>query len=402
MPEDKNMLTASRDKQLFFGRKFLPDMAQSMIDEADLLISADNPTEQIECHKSGNCKHPSGTRYWQSIYHHLDVSPRPDEAIVNVANTLCSVAVDFFLKNSSRQYHFDKVHEVTSYHNENVLEGVLLKFSVYEDAKMNFEAFVNTNMDVMPPRNRKGILFRQGEFQVGVDLDFKDLVFRNYLNAMNEHSQPVLLYSLAYAKGDDEKDLVMKVAWVDPNGNIAFITKTSITNSSVKKETIEPEIKTPMMKGIWTVMVINDKKYELLVKIHFLVLPSNEPYVDSETVTYEVAQEERQNLRKIFEQDEPNNKFLKLNHARLDSDQVQSPKNEDETSWQKQVVKEFYSLESICHSDYVDGGRNLDDHHRKGLNLRTIPRCEETLWSSLSPDPKSAISRFDNKLMNLV
>ena len=31
-----------------------------------------------------------------------------------------------------------------------------------------------------------------------------------------------------------------------------------------------------------------------------------------------------------------------------------------------------------------------------------IPLCEETLWSSLSPDPKSSISRFDKQLEILV
>jgi hypothetical protein len=140
-PEDKNKLTASRNKKLFFGRKFQPDIAQSMLDEADLLISADNKNEQIEYHTPENWEHPSRTRYRQSVYHHLDTSPKPDDAIVNVAKTLCSLAVDVFLKHFSLQYQFGKLHEITSYHNENVLEGGLLKFSVYGDVKKNFEFF---------------------------------------------------------------------------------------------------------------------------------------------------------------------------------------------------------------------------------------------------------------------
>ena len=131
--EDKEMLMASRNKQLFFARKFQPDIAQSMLDEADLLISADNENEKLEHHTPTNCEHSSRTRYLQNIYHHLDTSPQPDNAIVDVAKTLCSVAVDVFLNDSSTQYHFNKLLEITSYHNDNELEGVLLKFSVYGD-----------------------------------------------------------------------------------------------------------------------------------------------------------------------------------------------------------------------------------------------------------------------------
>ena len=164
-----NKIIAARRQQLFFGRKFKPDIAQSMLDDVDLMISSDNKNKEMDSHTQYNRDHPSRTRYWKSIYHHLDTSPKPDDAILDVAETLCSIAMDVFLNASSRQYHFDKLHEITSYHNEDALEGVLLKVSVDENVKMNFEVFVTHNMDVIPPRNPKGIVFRQGEFQVGVN-----------------------------------------------------------------------------------------------------------------------------------------------------------------------------------------------------------------------------------------
>jgi hypothetical protein len=405
------MIVASRDKQLFFGRKFQPDIAQSVLDEADLLINADNRNEKMEYHTPANWEHPSRTRYWQSVYHHLDTSPQPDEATVNVAKTLCALAVDVFLKQFSPQYYFNKLQEITSYHNDNSLQGVLLKFTIDGGVRMDFEVFVKPNMNIIPPRDPKGIVFRQGEFQVGTIFDSMEQVFRNHLNAMNEHSQPVLAYSFTDAIVDNEKDFVMQVAWVDPNGNIAYITNKSIKNKkispgkkrSLRKEAIGPEFKTPMMNGIWTAMVINQQKHELLAKIPFLVFPSNENYVDSKTESYQVDQDESQILTKIFQEsnkNEPDNKLLKLNHVRADSDHVQSANNEDNTSWNKQALNEFYTLESICHSDHTDNEGNLDNH-AKSLNLN-IPNCKETVWSSLSSDPKSSISSFDNELMKLV
>jgi hypothetical protein len=228
-----------------------------------------------------------------------------------------------------------------------------------------------------------------------------ELVFRNHLNAMNEHSEPVLLYSFTEAKVQDEKDFVMKVAWFDPNGNVAFVTKKSITNTSVRKETIVPDFKRPMMNGIWTAIVINQQNHEFLVKIPFLVFPSNKNYVNSETVSYQVDPEEVHILTKIFQesnQNEQDKKLLKLNHVRVHSDDVQLVDNEAMTSWLKQLVNEFYKLVSVCQYDTEE---SYLDHHKQMLDL-DIPHCKETIWSSLSPDPKSTISKFDNKLLKLV
>ena len=402
-PEDKNILTASRNKQLFFGRKFQPDIAQSMLDEADLLINADHENEQMGYNTPANWEHPSRTRYWQSIYHHLDTSPQPDDATVNVSKTLCAVAVDVFLRHVSRQYHFDKLQEITSYHNENALEGVLLKFSVSGGLRINFEVFVNPNMDIIPPRNPKRIVFRQGEFQVGTNFDSMELVFRNHLNAMNEHSTPVLAYSFTDAKIEYEKDFVMKIAWFDPNGNIAYITKKSISNSSVRKEAIGPEFKLPMMNGIWTAMVINQQNYEVLVKIPFLVFPSNANHKDYKKESYQVDQEDRQVLTNMFQEsnkNEQDNKLLKLNKDLVGLDHAKSANNEDMTSLKKMLVNEFYTLKSICHSNNVIGEGKLDNHSK--FPKLGIPPCKETGWSSFYPDPKSAISTFDSELRKLV
>ena len=46
-PEDWNKLKATGKKQLFFGRKFEPVICQSMLDEVDLWVSADNKEEEM-------------------------------------------------------------------------------------------------------------------------------------------------------------------------------------------------------------------------------------------------------------------------------------------------------------------------------------------------------------------
>ena len=68
--------------------------------------------------------------------------------------------------------------------------------------------------------------------------------------------------------------------------------------------------------------------------------------------------------------------------------------------WHKRLVNEFYILESICFAGNHDD-KDANDNHEKLIHP-SIPPCEETLWSSLSPDPKSSISSFNQKLKTLV
>ena len=133
------------------------------------------------------------------------------------------------------------------------------------------------------------------------------------------------------------------------------------------------------------------------------MFPSNENYKDSKIESYQVDHEERQVLTKMFQESNKNdqdNKLLKLNQDGVGLDHAQSDNNQDMTSWKKELVNEFYTLGSICHSDNIDDKEKLDNH-AKFSNLK-IPPCRETVWSSFSSDPKSSISTFDSDLRKLV
>ena len=120
----------------------------------------------------------------------------------------------------------------------------------------------------------KQITFRQGEFKIGTNFDPKEFVFRNFLYAMNEASKPALMYSFESAQEEDEHGFVMKVVWVNPNGDVDYVAEESLSNNSINKDTIKPDFKTPMMSGIWTVMVLNAQNNELLARIPFLIIPT--------------------------------------------------------------------------------------------------------------------------------
>ena len=356
-----------------------------MLDKIDQWISANNEEDEMSKQKLPNWDHPSRTRYWQSIFHHLDSSPLPDTAVVEISKVLCNVVIDDLLKEIVAQgYKFEKLLEVTSYHEDDNLKGILLKFLMKGDSdEETFETLIEPNMKVI----QKQAAFRQSKFSVGSGYDPKELIFRNFLYAMNEDSAPMLMASLSQAQEEDDKDFIMKIVMVDPSGDIAYVTEKSVINGTLNKEAYKLELKTPLMAGIWTTMVINQKTNKLILKIPFLIFPTK---VDSnhKTVFQSLAsQDERKFFSKIFQdsQSEDDLKYKNLNQDRHN------------LAWPKLLAREFYSLKnSICRSSIRAKPDNLD-------NLSTdIAPCEETLWSSLSADPKSTITRFDKELSVLL
>ena len=386
-PEDWVKVNGTGKKQLFFGRKFEPIICQSMLDKIDQWISANNNEDKIFQQKLDNWDHPSRIRYWQNIFHHLDSSPLPDTAVVEVSKTLSSVVIDDQLKEVTNQgFQFEKLLEVTSYHENDNLNGILLKFSMKDESGeiKIFEALVGSKMDVI----RKQTTFRQVELLVGTGYDPKELIFRNFLFAMNENSSPMLMYSFKSAEEKEEEDFLMKIALVDPKEDIVFVTEKAVSNGTTNKDAISLEAKKPLMPGIWTTMVVNQKTNDLLAKVPFLVFPTKNTVEYKTNSQLLVSKEERERLLKLFHKhssDTQNNEGMTFKTLNLD---------QKKKEWPKLLAREFYSLkDKICESSFNDKSDHSDNQAKN--RSPNLPLCEDTIWSSLSPDPKSTISKFD-------
>ena len=384
-------------REVFFARKFTPVISQSIIDQVDVLINRKNKLVKKGDDKMGvrhyqkfveDFQHPSRTSYWQNMYNHLDNPSERNSSWVTEVKTLCLVAKDGLPETISKEYNFNKLLEVTSFHRNDVLQGILLKFSVRrkKDNDKHFEVLVQHKLNV----TRKTIAFRQGEFRVGTDFDPKELVFRNLLNIINEHSEPVLMYTFNKAQIRDEQDLTLKVAWMDPNGNVAYVNENSVWNAAVTNGTITPKLDSQMISGIWTILVMNKPKNSLLVTLSFLVFPT-EKFLEHEKNRLLKNEKGRHDFITIFNQTQnrQDKKFYKLNelHSELSNDET--------LLWSKLLLKEFYSFVSVCCAI-------SNKHINRTRTNYSMPSCENTAWSSLSPDPKSSISRFDEELGMLV
>ncbi|XP_008483938.1 xylosyltransferase oxt [Diaphorina citri] len=84
---DYSRLVATKGKQLYFARKFEPVVNQDIVNRLDQWLYGAYPANL------------SGLQsYWENIYHHSDLSPPPDDALVSLGTSLARINVRFNLK----------------------------------------------------------------------------------------------------------------------------------------------------------------------------------------------------------------------------------------------------------------------------------------------------------------
>ena len=108
--------------------------------------------------------------YWQNIYHFSDTSPKPDPAVLTLSHILSETSIAVFgLK-------FEKLEAVTSFHHDDIFEGIVLTFGAKnedaadDDEEENFEQIFEALVRIKTPES--SIDFRSGELAVGTGKTF--------------------------------------------------------------------------------------------------------------------------------------------------------------------------------------------------------------------------------------
>ena len=391
---DWNLIAKPEPYDQFFGRKFQPVISQSILDMVDAWISVDYNEENMIKPLVPNWNHSSRTRYWENIYHYLDsnLNTAPD-AKIDLASTLIRLSIDTVLHSLSKSYKSHTLQEITSYHKNDSLEGILINFSVEEkgcESENEFEILIKHKRDIQA--NQQSL--RRGKFEVGSNIDYRENVFKNWMNVVNEDSDvPILMYSFEEDTNEEKKDFLIRASWFDPTGNLKFFADKNVTSYNVT--TFEPDITSPMLSGIWTVIVIMVDSNKLLARIPFLVFPSkNVSSTINLSANYNIP-ENGKALLNIFHESksELDIEFEKINKGHLKAH------NDDLEYWRKLLVNQFYIIDDVCIIDQ-------DQDHISNENYKRLYKhftsCKDTVWSSMSPDPKSSIFQFNEAMKILI
>ena len=275
---------------LFFGRKFESVVNQAIINKLEVWLYPDRFREHVS----------TADRFWQNIYHHHDLSPPVDDAVLTLGHSLARIATQVLIsKNSlnlsclsegiysseisSRDEDGDdnvekplKVLEMHVFLLNDKIEAVLTRFHVNIphagqhlalEARFGFALLVNDN-----PKCISEYCGRIREIQVGVDYDQKEQIFRHFSRAMGPYSEP----TLAYNSITDEAFNV-SFHWINPKGFTKAVINITIPEGSTANF-VKPHLTSPLIPGNWTVKVFSRDggrggEGDFLMEITFLIMP---------------------------------------------------------------------------------------------------------------------------------
>lgn len=340
-PEDWPRLQATEQKQLFFGRKFEPVVNQLVVLQLEEWLYGPYPHG-----------YPNLNGYWQNLYHHLDKSPLPNQALMTIADSL--VGINSKSNQIQQFYEPLKVLEITEYWDLDVYKGFLIKHEARINANLTveLETLCRPNHQLAQVSKSLKLAKKIMQLDVSTDFDQKEMITRNFARVIGVNSEPVLILKLSATSHPENSTANLTILWIDPSEKVVevgelIIEDITITSINFSKSTL----KQPLVSGEWMVKVLQKKSLIGLTK--FLVVPTSL------------------------------NETKDINHSHNILDKM---------------IANFYTIKETCIvysqksirdiiGSYLVG--NGDDDVDK--NFHKFIECKKTSWSSMAPDPKSEL-----------
>nr|CAD7592662.1 unnamed protein product [Timema genevievae] len=419
--EDWPRLQGTEGRQLFFARKFEPIVNQAVIHQLEERLYGLYPPGL-----------PNVASYWQSVYHHADLSPPPDDSLVTLIHSLLRLASKL-LNSDACSVTPSRLLEVTSYHHQDSYKGSLILYEVSVGGSSDvviLETWVRPQQFLwglkmngpvktlkkpycvfsllcvstfpIPSYKYNLVLYPQilnvqifkifepeSPFReiikcilyVSSDYDQKEQVSRNNLQNLGPFSEPVLVFQLSEGPaGAFAPSLNLTVLWVDPAGQLAEVSEVHVEDASTVNH-VKPSLREPLLPGVWEVkMVLNSS---LVAGTHFLVIPLQL-----------VSGVEISQHQSTFLHNGPAQSFVAPEG--VDYERFMASAGEKLALRRKATanskrfgvdLQKFYKVVESCAASTrqtsLCGGVILEP-------------CEGTVWSSLAPDPKSQICTVNN------
>ncbi|ERL87361.1 hypothetical protein D910_04756, partial [Dendroctonus ponderosae] len=216
---------------------------------------------------------------------------------------------------------------------------------------------------------------------VSTEFDQKEQLSRNFLRNLSPYSDPVLVYKFSALKGAKLYNLTC--LWVDPIGVLRDVSLFSLDANNLVGH-VKAGMKQPHLPGVWKVKLLH--KDSLLAQLSFPILPlqflSGRPISSNEVSALHLSL--GQSAGPIW----PNSDYAKFlpmaahQQTLLEkANRNAQRRNASLLAWIDSLVGVFYAIERVC---------TTADSPVGACGLKIAP-CRTTQWSSLAPDPKSAI-----------
>jgi protein xylosyltransferase len=172
----------------------------------------------------------------------------------------------------------------------------------------------------------------------------------------------------------------VSIAWIDPAKIIAASYDVNITNTG-QIEPFKPLLKRPLRPGVWTTKIMY--RWQIFAEVKFLILPltvfrgksldPSQAVLNHNGPSGYYAKQDFSEFEEVLRVD-------RVGEARAAADENGQKQGRVLEEWTDQLCGDFWSVQDVCQTGEVT------------TECSSIKKCEETYWSSLSPDPKSTIT----------
>lgn len=361
-PDDWLRIQATESKQLYFARKFEPVINQAVVLQVEEWLFGPAPTNLVNLRS-----------YWQSVYHHADLSPPSDDSLLTVTSSVCRNTAKMM---APKGLVLGKIVEVTTYLSNDNYEGSLVLYeATYNGQLVLLETLIKPHDGLLLTKT-SSLMQRLQSLVVSSEYDQKEQTFRNLLCVLGPFSEPVLVYQFLPSLSNSIKSFNLTFVWIDPSGQLMDISESSV-DEAFSIGHVKPNLKQPLLPGAWTVKLLHKK--QVAAQCSFLVTPL-ETMSNSETWFIHSGslplKEFDQSWSTYLGSDSDREVLLRrsiANAKRLDLDLRE---------WIDSLTSKFYKIVSTC----LVSGRVAE------LQLEL---CNGTQWSSRASDPKSEIGQVN-------
>ena len=199
--EDWKKILSSKNRDVFFARKFDPTISQIVMDKIDgMVFGTDGANVTVE------------PKYWENIYHILDDQKEGD--IYDMTLVLADQCANF---NSISNY---ELIEVNAFYENDELKSALIVLNITSLTENNlFECKFELPRPVFIPESI--------EIMVNSKFDVKERVFRNPLSVISPKEGPQVLI-----KTKSKENVLVNLLWISPNKDVVHASRNILVNAS--------------------------------------------------------------------------------------------------------------------------------------------------------------------------
>ncbi|XP_063828186.1 xylosyltransferase oxt isoform X2 [Ostrinia nubilalis] len=384
--EDWPRIQNTKDRQLFFARKFEPIINQEVITRVEQFIGFEDHylLQNLEA-------------YWQSIYNIDDLTSSTDDLMLTHAASILRQNANI-LNQEGCLLEPDEVIEISLYNFADTYKGNLILHKAILDNGDNIllETWYKPKQ-ILDFNFESRYVDIIKTFKVSSEYDQKEITFRNFANILGPLSEPNLLYQ--FSSDIDKKGENLTVLWLDPAGVIADVNHLHVDENNLTNF-IKPNLKIPLLPGIWKVGLFENS--EFIVFTRFLITPlelfsGKEISHHEATIIHSGSQSAYKNFSNINIVNFLPNENERLLLKKVSNSNIKRV-NKDLREWIDNLTSSFYSVLGTCVAS-----SSLNDVKLKPLcGNHKFEHCSSTGWSSLSPDPKGSIGKFNESTGRLV